>query len=91
MIRELPPSGNDGRSDHGQRNEDPGFTDPQRRGLARTCWIECGLNDAVPSRVQRNRRQTLPVSSRSRANTKLNDVATTIHSRAESCGGGPAK
>src|SRR6476646_424518 len=34
---------------------------------------------------------TLPVSSRSRANTKLNAVAVTIQSRAATIGGGPTR
>ena len=35
--------------------------------------------------------QMLPVSSRSRANTKLIDMATIIQSRAETIGGGPTR
>ena len=35
--------------------------------------------------------QTLPVSKRRRANTKLNAVAVTIHSKAARAGGGPTR
>jgi hypothetical protein len=57
-VCDRPPAASEdnGRKDHGDRDEDPRFADPHRRSGACTRWIERDLNDAVPGRVKRDRR-----------------------------------